>query len=146
MLIRRAEERDINQLLALCALHAAYEKCTYDVRGKKENLLVQLFENPKNLQCIVVENQGKLNGYVTFIKQYSTWDADYYVYLDCIYLKEELRGQGVGSKLMQMVKSYAEQEDCFQIQWQTPDFNKQAIDFYKKLGAVAKTKQRFFWS
>ena len=50
----------------------------------------------------------------------------------------------LGLKLMQLVKSYAENEKCFQIQWQTPDFNHKAIEFYKKLGGVSKKKERFF--
>lgn len=146
MLIRRVEERDMDQLIDLCALHAVYEKSEYDRLNKKDRLHNQLFTMKDSLQCIVAESQGKLLGYVTFIKQYSTWDADHYVYLDCIYLKEESRGQGIGSKLMQLVKAYAEQQNCFQVQWQTPDFNHKAIKFYHNLGAVSKTKERFFWS
>lgn len=146
MLIRRVEERDMDQLIDLCALHAVYEKSEYDRLNKKDRLHNQLFTMKDSLQCIVAESQGKLLGYVTFIKQYSTWDADHYVYLDCIYLKEESRGRGIGSKLMQLVKAYAEQQNCFQVQWQTPDFNDKAIKFYHNLGAVSKTKERFFWS
>ncbi len=144
MLIRRAEERDIDQLLVLCALHAAYEKSEYDSSGKRGKLFRQLFEI-SDLQCLVVENKKELIGYATFIKQFSTWDADHYIYLDCLYLKEELRGQGIGTKLMELVKAYAEKEGCFQVQWQTPDFNRNAIKFYKKMGALSKSKERFFW-
>ncbi|WP_436516828.1 N-acetyltransferase family protein [Ekhidna sp. To15] len=144
MLIRRAEERDIDQLLVLCELHAEYEKCEYDPAGKRGKLFRQLFEG-NDLQCIVIEYSEELLGYATFIKQFSTWDADFYLYLDCIYLKEKYRGQGMGTKLMQLVKSYAEQEGCFEIQWQTPIFNREAIRFYKRIGSVSKEKERFFW-
>ncbi|MEO9485045.1 MAG: GNAT family N-acetyltransferase [Ekhidna sp.] len=145
MLIRRAQERDIDQILELCALHAAHEKANYNATGKRDKLFHQLFEQA-TVQCLVAEEQTNLLGYATFIKQFATWEADHYLYLDCIYLREEIRGKGVGTKLMQLIKSYAEEERCFQMQWQTPAFNKSAIEFYKKLGAVSKSKERFFWS
>lgn len=145
MLIRRAVERDIEQLIELCSFHAEYEKVEYDPKGKKEKLFEHLFRDPQELQCIVVESQEKLLGYATYIRQYSTWDAAYYLYLDCIYLRDEMRGQGLGTQLMNLVKSYASQNGCFQVQWQTPQFNKKAIEFYKKLGASCKSKERFFW-
>lgn len=146
MLIRKVEEHDIDQLIELCALHAAYEKSAYDSAGKKEKLFSHFFKEKEGLQCVVVEDDRKLKGYATFIKQFSTWDASYYLYLDCIYLKEEVRGQGLGARLMDLAKSYAKQENCFQVQWQTPKFNQKAIDFYKKIGAQSKEKERFFWT
>lgn len=144
MLIRKAQEGDIDQLIKLCALHAAYEKASYSYAGKGGKLFKHLFVD-KTVECLVVENQKELVGYATFLRQFSTWDADYYLYLDCLYLVEELRGQGVGTQLMDLIKSYAEEENCFQIQWHTPTFNKSAIAFYKKIGGVPKEKQRFFW-
>ena len=67
------------------------------------------------------------------------------IYLDCLYLTEETRGYGIGLKLMQKLKIFAEKEMVNIIQWQTPKDNHQAIDFYKNLGAINKAKQRFFW-
>ena len=55
------------------------------------------------------------------------------------------RGKGLGKEVMVHIWTFAKAENCINIQWQTPDFNEQAIGFYKKLGAVSKTKERFFW-
>ncbi len=70
---------------------------------------------------------------------------NYYLYLDCLYLSEKTRGKGIGAQIMNKIKVYAKSINCSEIQWQTPDFNKEAIDFYKKLGADSKTKERFNW-
>ncbi|MEO1715245.1 MAG: GNAT family N-acetyltransferase, partial [Bacteroidota bacterium] len=75
---------------------------------------------------------------------FSTWDAEYYVYLDCLYLEPQTRGQGIGTQIMEEVKAFARAEDCSVIQWQTPDFNEKAIRFYQKIGGVSKAKERFF--
>ena len=92
-----------------------------------------------------MEENEEIVGYSTFIKQFSTWDASYYVYLDCLYLKEKLRGKGVGFKLMNLIREYAIEQNCSVIQWQTPVFNKSAIRFYNKIGAKSKVKERFAW-
>jgi len=45
---------------------------------------------------------------------------------------EQGRGQGIGSKLMNMVEEFAREKDCVGIWLDTFDF--QAPGFYKKLG------------
>ena len=66
------------------------------------------------------------------------------MYLDCIFLRPETRGQGIGKKLMQRVAAKARGENCINVQWQTPVFNTNAIKFYNHLGAESKHKLRFF--
>ncbi|WP_109853613.1 GNAT family N-acetyltransferase [Aquimarina sp. AU58] len=145
MIIRFAKEGDIKQIVLLCKAHAIYEKTTFDSNKKAMLLLQYLFGSENALKCVVVEQNNELLGYATFMKQFSTWDADFYIYLDCLYLKEETRGKGIGTKIMAMVKEFAISEGCTIIQWQTPDFNTDAINFYKKTGAKSKAKERFFW-
>lgn len=147
MVIRKVTPNDIEQLIDLCAKHAAFEKVDFDMSQKKEKLNKLLFSLDNNMQCIVVQKDAQLVGYATYIKQLSTWSADFYLYLDCLFLKEAYRGQGIGRQLMNKVCAYAIQENCSEIQWQTPDFNSQAISFYTRIvGAQPKTKERFFWS
>lgn len=146
MKIRFAQEKDVPQLVGLCALHAEYEQSSYDPTNKLEALKEHLFNSQNPVRCLVVETEGELMGYASFIKQFSTWDAGFYIYLDCLYLKESIRGHGIGTKLMEQVKGYGISEGCHLVQWQTPDFNENAIAFYQKLGASSKTKERFFWT
>ena len=145
MKIRNAIKEDVPQIIELCKAHAAYEQSNYKIEGKSENLIKYLFKESNGLQCLVVEQDEVLVGYTTFIKQFSTWDADYYLYLDCLFLKEETRGIGIGKQLMLKVKEYAVSENCIAVQWQTPEFNKRAIKFYKNLGAKSLSKERFTW-
>lgn len=143
--IRFAKEKDIKQLVHLCKLHAEFEKSDFNSTGKEQLLSKYLFDTKDIVNCLVVKNQNTLVGYATFMKQFSTWDANFYIYLDCLYFTEKMRGKGLGTKLMQKIKEYAQEENCSMIQWQTPSFNKKAIGFYEKLGAISKSKKRFFW-
>lgn len=145
MNIRPAEKNDLVQIVKLCKVHAEYEQAEYASDNKIALLSEALFGESSSLNCLVVESNNYLLGYATFMKQFSTWDAEYYVYLDCLYLAPETRGQGIGQKVMAQIKAYAKAENCKVIQWQTPEFNKVAIRFYNRLGAKSKSKERFFW-
>ncbi|HAA13894.1 MAG TPA: N-acetyltransferase [Cytophagales bacterium] len=142
--IRPYQEQDIDQLIELCATHAAYEQSDYSEEGKREALQETLVSPQAELRCLVVAVGPELVGYATFVRQYSTWDAAYYLYMDCLFLKEAWRGYGIGKKLLDRIKQIATEEGYFQVQWQTPVTNSQAIKFYKREGAMAKDKVRFF--
>lgn len=144
-MIRFIQEKEIDALLVLCAKHADYEKTNYDPKGKKEALTQALFTEKPDLYCLVAVLNEKIVGYATYTKQYSTWDARHYIYMDCLFLTEETRGQGIGKAMMERIKIEALHWGCQLIQWQTPDFNVDGMRFYNRLGAVSKSKERYFW-
>ncbi|MCX4220522.1 MULTISPECIES: N-acetyltransferase [unclassified Pseudomonas] len=57
-----------------------------------------------------------------------------WLFIELLAVPEEGRGQGIGSKLMQMVEEFAREKDCVGIWLDTFDF--QAPGFYKKLGYI----------
>ena len=142
--IRFVEPSDLDDLVRLCELHAIFEKCEYNPANKKQQLAEHLFSKTPSLFCLVVEHQNKIVGYATYMKQFSTWDSNFYVYMDCLFMTEAARGFGLGEQLILRIKEEAKQLNCVQIQWQTPDFNKRAMKFYARIGAVSKTKERYF--
>lgn len=146
MKIRFAQKEDIEQIIELCKAHAKYEKANYSKVDKAELLFNYLFNQHDILSCLVVVKQSRVVGYATFMKQFSTWEAKYYLYLDCLFLRSEVRGKGIGKKMMLQIKEIAEQKKCSWIEWQTPIFNDKAIKFYHNLGAKSKLKTRFFWN
>jgi len=142
--IRFAKSSDIKDIVDLCELHAIYEKAEYNKEGKAEQLNIDLFSENQKLFCLVVESHSILIGYATYMKQYSTWDANEYIYMDCLFIKESYRGKGLGEKLIQRIQKEGKKIECDLIQWQTPDFNTRAVKFYKRVGAISKPKERFF--
>jgi|TARA_B110000014_G_C19701085_1_gene367011 GNAT superfamily N-acetyltransferase len=144
MTIRIAEKKDFEAIKKLVKAHAKFEKASALSDNNLDKLSNYIFSTDV-VKCLVVELNNEIVGYATFMKQFSTWDANYYVYLDCLYLNEKTRGKGIGTQIMDKIKVYAKSINCSEIQWQTPNFNKEAIDFYKKLGADSVTKERFNW-
>lgn len=142
--IRLAQKKDLKKLVQLCQLHANFEKADYNSEQKEEKLNKHLFSKNPSLFCLVVEKDKNLIGYATFMKQFSTWDADYYIYMDCLFMTEASRGFGIGEKLIDRIKEEGNKLGCSLIQWQTPEFNKRAMKFYNRIGAFGKSKERYF--
>ncbi|MDI3355074.1 GNAT family N-acetyltransferase [Pseudomonas sp. UYIF39] len=55
-----------------------------------------------------------------------------WLYIELLSVPEQARGQGMGTKLMQMAEDLAREKECIGIWLDTFDF--QAPEFYKKLG------------
>lgn len=144
IIFRSVKVEDLQELVELMKAHADFEELEFAYSNQEERLKKKIFDEKAPLFCLVAEYKRQLIGYASFIKQYSTWEANDYLYLDCLYFDEEYRGMGLGSKMMELIKIEARKLGCQLIQWQTPSFNQKAIDFYHKMGSSSKSKERFF--
>ena len=142
--IRPARQEDLEQLVTLCKRHANFEGVAYSEEGKIDALKNALFIASSSLKAMVAAQGQKLIGYTTFVRQFSTWDAAFYLYMDCLYLDDAYRNMGIGQKLLEEVKKEAIASGCKEVQWQTPIDNEKAISFYKREGAFIKEKGRCF--
>lgn len=142
--LRWAEARDMNELVRLCAEHAAYERSSFEPTGKAEALARMLFAPDARLKCLIVTEDDDLIGYATFSVEVSTWDADRYMHMDCLFLRPEARNKGIGRALMRRIAQEARDQGVIRMQWQTPSFNVDAIRFYDRLGPEKKEKYRMF--
>lgn len=143
--IRNAEPHDIEEIVLLCAEHAEFEKANFSPLEKAEKLVKFLFAENPAVFCLVVESDdGELLGYTTFMPEFSTWEADYYVYMDCLFLRPQARNFGIGKQLIKEIATFAKSRNIKQLQWHTPDFNERAVKFYHRIGANSKEKMRFY--
>jgi len=144
MTIRQATPADLPELVELCAEHAAYERSEFEPAGKEHALHGMIFASDARLNCIVAEDAGKLIGYATFSVECSTWDAAYYMHMDCLFLRPTARNKGIGKELMKRIAQRALELGVTRMQWQTPSFNVDAVRFYDRLGPLKKEKYRLF--
>jgi GNAT superfamily N-acetyltransferase len=142
--IRHAEPQDIRHIIEMCIEHAEYEKLPFDATGKCERLEEQLFQSQPRLYCLVVESGQEIVGYASFSFEFSTWQVQEYLHLDCLFLRPQVRGHGIGSQVMDFVCQFALKHGCTSMQWQTPPFNEGGIRFYHRIGATSRDKIRFY--
>lgn len=142
--IRKAKPSDISEIIQLCAEHAEYEKASFSSEGKAEKLSQLLFGKNPRAYCLMAESENQIVGYATYSFEFSTWDAELYTHMDCLFLRDFARGFGIGEALVHQIKKAAKENNCTIIQWQTPQFNERAIKFYYRIGATSKEKLRMY--
>ena len=74
---------------------------------------------------------------------FSTWTGRRFLHLDCLFVRQDCRGSGIGAALLYAVRAYAAARSLSEVQWQTPDWNEDAARFYRRQGASMLRKSRF---
>lgn len=141
--IRAATRDDLPALAALCAAHALFERSGPVPDDLVTRLEPALFTEPARLWCLVAESGRQLNGYATYTREFSTWSASEYVHLDCLFISEPHRGAGWGQLLLDAVVAAAWTSGATEVQWQTPQWNHDAVRFYDRTGARRHPKTRY---
>ncbi|GAB2512949.1 GNAT family N-acetyltransferase [Nocardiopsis aegyptia] len=143
--VRPARREDLPRVAALAAEHAAFEKAPPPAPDLAERLAALLFDTPEpRLACLVAESAGgEVVGYATCSPEVSTWAGREYLSMDCLFLRDGTRGQGLGARLVDAVVAEARRRGLDEVQWQTPVWNTDAARFYDRLGARGKEKLRY---
>ena len=72
-------------------------------------------------------------GMVHYIQHRSTWTVGNYCYLQDLFTAPDLRGGGVGRKLIEHVYAVAKQEGCARVYWLTHETNATAMQLYDRI-------------
>jgi GNAT superfamily N-acetyltransferase len=144
IIIRKAEKNDSANILWLIKELSVYEKLEKYVTADEEKIIDTIFSENTNVRVLLAEINNELAGQVVFFKNFSTFRAREGLYIEDIFVLPAFRGKGIGFKLMKEVVSIAKMENCFGVDWVVLDWNKSAIDFYKKIGAVDMNEWKTF--
>lgn len=139
---RRLTRADLPALVDLCREHARFENAPwYDYDRISD--LASLFLMTDDAWCWVVDGEDRLDGFASAFLERSTWSAGRYLHMDCLFLRPNVRGRGLGRALLAEVARIAVDRGALEVQWQTPEWNGAAIRFYDRLGATSAEKLRF---
>lgn len=130
-IIRKAIDKDFTEILSLIKELATFEKATKKVTNSVE----QMKNEKEYFKCFVAENsQKEIVGIALYFFTYYTWVGKS-LYLDDLYVKKSYRGNQIGTELLKKIFEVAKRENCKRVRWQVLNWNKSAIDMYKKSGA-----------
>lgn len=128
--IRFFKEEDLRTVFALVKEFATY----LGTSAKVKTSLADFERSSDIFHCFLAEtDEGDIAGYALFSYTFHTWTGKA-IYLDDLYVKEEFRRSSVGTKLINAVIAFAKENRCKNIRWEIPNWNKEAIAFYKKMG------------
>ncbi|MBM7540106.1 GNAT family N-acetyltransferase [Amphibacillus cookii] len=134
--IRFAEKEDVSLILSLIKELAEYEALLTDVSATEELLKANLFEK-KTAEVIIGEYQGEPVAFALFYSSFSTFLGKPGLYLEDLYVRPDYRGRGFGRKLITYLADLTCEREYERLEWVCLDWNTSAIQFYRKMGAIA---------
>ena len=142
--IKKAEEEDIPQILALMREFAEYENLLDYLEVTEERLRVALFGETRVAEALLAFEDETAIGYAVFYPNFATFRGQRGLYLEDIYITEDARGRGAGELILKYLAKAARARGFERIDFQVLEWNTPAIKFYEKLGAQRDNEERHF--
>jgi GNAT superfamily N-acetyltransferase len=134
--IRPATINDAPLLTVLIHELAEYERLSHETIVTDEDIVRDGFGPDLKFRAVIAEWSEQIAGYALFFEFYSTFQGRAGLFLEDIFVRPQFRRQGIGKALLAHVARIARTEEYFCMRWEVLDWNTQAIDFYRSLGAV----------
>ena len=134
MKIRKGNINDMPAVLELIKELAHFENEPDAVVISVQDLERDGFSSAPLFNTFVAEVDNNIVGVALYYYRYSTWKGKT-IHLEDLVVREKMRGTGCGSALYKEVIKQGKADNVRRIEWNVLDWNKPAIDFYKKSGA-----------
>jgi GNAT superfamily N-acetyltransferase len=134
MKFRFATKEDVPLILSFIKELADYENLLDEVVATEAELEKSLFDQ-KRAEVLFALVDEKEVGFALFFHNYSTFLGKAGLYLEDLYIKPDVRGQGIGKQLLKKLAQIALERDCGRLEWWCLDWNQTSIDFYLSLNA-----------
>ena len=131
--IREATINDVPQILSFIREMAEFENLP--VYATEEGLKEILYGEHPAARVILVYIGDVPVAYANYFFTFSSMLGKRGIWLDDIYVLPAYRGKKIGHAIMAYVAQVALDYDCGRFEWSVLDWNENAIQFYKKLGA-----------
>lgn len=133
--IRPIGRDDIPQVLAFIRELARYERLEHEVLATEQDLRAALLGEPRYAEVVFACLGYAPAGFALFFHNFSTFKGRPGIYLEDLYVRPEMRGRGIGRKLLAYLARTALERRCARLEWAVLDWNAPAIAFYESLGA-----------
>jgi GNAT superfamily N-acetyltransferase len=135
IILRKVRRGDEKIFLSLIDALADYEKLKRPSPQARRRLIRDGFGKTKRFDAYLAFSGSKGVGYAIIFETYSSFLAMPTLYLEDIFVAPEYRSLGIGWKLFRTCLEEANRRGCGRMEWVVLDWNRNAIKFYKKIGA-----------
>ena len=149
--VRPARREDVPQIHRLVVELATFEREPDAVRASVPDMQVALFGEHPLAFCLVAEAElaagsgvspdaepdasATLAGFALWYVTYSTWTGKHGIWLEDLYVRPEHRAGGVGRALLGELAAIGVARGYTRLEWSVLDWNVEAQQFYRRLGA-----------
>ena len=132
---KKVEEKDIPQIIRLISEFAEFEKLSEWCQITEDDLREAIFGNSAFVQARAAYADGKCVAYALFFPVFKSFRGERSIFLEDLYVSPEMRGKGLGLRMLKEVAQAAKAQNFVRMDWQALKWNEAAINFYKNLGA-----------
>jgi GNAT superfamily N-acetyltransferase len=135
--IRSAVEADVPAIIGLIHALAEYENAPPGAVSVTEAHLKEALFQTRAVEVLLARVGDEIAGYAMFFPNFSSWRGRRGLYLEDLFVRPEMRRQGIGRALLRELARIALERDCARVEWLVLDWNQPAIEFYRSLGATS---------
>jgi GNAT superfamily N-acetyltransferase len=133
--IRPATPADVAHIQAMIVELAVFEKLEHMVVATEALLHEGLFGAHPACEAIMGEADGEIVTFALYFHNFSTFLTKRGLYLEDLYVRPSHRGKGYGGRMLRHLARLAVERQCGRFEWSVLDWNVDAINVYKALGA-----------
>jgi len=127
---------EVPDLLELIRELARFEKLEHEVEATPELLSDSLFGPKPVAGALLGRVDGQVAGYALYFFTFSSFIGRPGIWLEDLYVRPAFRRQGLGRAMIEAVARIGAERNCGRFEWTALNWNKNALDFYRKLGAL----------
>jgi diamine N-acetyltransferase len=134
--LRDAIPADTAAISALVRELAEYERLGHEAIATAADFQTALFGAAPRVYAIMADVEGVSVGFALYFFNFSTFLGRHGLYVEDVFVRPASRGLGIGRGLFGALAARAVAEGCGRMEWWVLDWNEQAINFYRRLGAA----------
>ena len=132
-MIEIVSEKNLHEVLPLIRLYQEFYKVAEISDSRNQEFFSQFGENnPSGCQFLYRQNSSVVGFATVYFTHSSTLPAKVAI-LNDLFTVPEMRGKGIGRKLIEHCRNYAEESGAARLQWITAPDNKQAQSLYESM-------------
>jgi GNAT superfamily N-acetyltransferase len=134
----RSATKDDAAIVALFIVELArYERLESEARPHVAHLREHLSDagNPR-LNCLIAEDGGEPIGFAIYYFSYSTFETNWGIYVEDLFVRPEHRGKGAGKALLGRIGEIALEGGHRRVDLNVLNWNQTSISVYERLGAL----------
>jgi GNAT superfamily N-acetyltransferase len=133
--VRPARPEDVPEVHSMIGALADYEKLTGLFVASEADIREALFGPEPVAGALVAWADGEPAGFALFFSHFSTFLGKRGLWLEDLFVRPAHRQRGCARALLKALAALAVERGCGRFEWAVLDWNEQAIDFYRSLGA-----------